>query len=356
MGDEGLEPIESATVVIRHGARSAIHDVVGTSNPHFDCSTSSASEELMAHFGSQDLKPAVSARNRCKPGQLVERGFAQQVTLGEFFRSQYGAGWTASARATNYQRTQASAAAFLWGFLGEKAPQHVDYFEDVRTEPMFGASRGGPACDRATALADAQREAFAITPRLRAANLTAFFSLGAIASADWSVTDVADGVYSSACELGQPSCVDSACLVDLDIVALLLDEADRAYCDRYRGDRGGAEATRLAMYPFLDEIRDGLFDASPRSLTLYAGHDTVVSPLAAALGFFDCRWPPLAARITFELLEGRSHVRVLFNGRDVTHRLAGCPPKRCPLEVFSDVVDTLLPRGAKTFAQACGEG
>ncbi|CAN0385483.1 unnamed protein product, partial [Hapterophycus canaliculatus] len=34
---------------------------------------------------------------------------------------------------------------------------------------------------------------------------------------------------------------------------------------------------------------------------LFSGHDTVVAPLLAALGAYDCRWPPYASHVAFEL-------------------------------------------------------
>jgi hypothetical protein len=124
----------------------------------------------------------------------------------------------------------------------------------------------------------------------------------------------------------------------------VMDDANRLFCERYTGNNGGLQATKLSLYPFMKEIRDKLFEsvtvekvgaASPR-LTLFSGHDTVIAPVLAALGVYHgdmCVWPPYASRIVFELYisasaymvapfkgysieDARSNVmiRVLYNG------------------------------------------
>lgn len=40
---------------------------------------------------------------------------------------------------------------------------------------------------------------------------------------------------------------------------------------------------------------------SATKFALFSGHDTVVAPLLAALGAYDCRWPPYASHVAFEL-------------------------------------------------------
>ena len=139
-------------------------------------------------------------------------------------------------------------------------------------------------------------------------------------------------------------------------------QADRAFCDRYMGAKGGLDATKLSIYPFLSEIVSSLraqadaYDPPPFSATaiinnansaakagssssssssspkphlnphpkaafsmltekhlkealrvkmgIFSGHDTVIAPVLAGLGVYsgqDCIWPPYASRIAFEL-------------------------------------------------------
>lgn len=43
-------------------------------------------------------------------------------------------------------------------------------------------------------------------------------------------------------------------LLFVPLALLLQKDADRYYCDRYSGMHGGYEATKLATYPFLQEV------------------------------------------------------------------------------------------------------
>lgn len=38
-----------------------------------------------------------------------------------------------------------------------------------------------------------------------------------------------------------------------------------------------------------------------KKFALFSGHDTVIAPLLAALSAYDCKWPPYASHIAFEL-------------------------------------------------------
>ncbi|CAM9307241.1 unnamed protein product, partial [Laminaria digitata] len=84
-----------------------------------------------------------------------------------------------------------------------------------------------------------------------------------------------------------------------------MSEADRQMCMKYVGAAGGGEAAALSLYPFTREIltnmRDVLSGKSAMKFALFSGHDTVIAPLLAALGAYDCRWPPYASHVAFEL-------------------------------------------------------
>jgi hypothetical protein len=156
--------------------------------------------------------------------------------------------------------------------------------------------------------------------------------------------------------------------------------------------------TDLAIYPFLREIvghlvasalgktlqESGLYSPreaasqslhsdTPKRLSLFSGHDSVIAPVLAALGIYEgplCLWPGYASRIVFELWRhkdaGRtgaavmsgaewgtyrglhsvyadmirvtkdadhsayahSFVRVFYNGQDVTQLIPECKAER----------------------------
>ena len=229
---------------------------------------------------------------------------------------------------------------------------------DVQRRPCHTGEDGkGIRCVRGSANAKRQREAW------RAGELAD--AVASIEDAAENPTDVADVAYSRHCEKTGCLSDEQGCVTGRRADALFR-LADKFYYGRYNGGDGGRAASRLGMHPFLSELlrnfRDDLQEKE-RRLRLYAGHDTVVAPLLAALGIFDGKWPPLASRIVFELREGGA-LRILFNGRDVSGEacgaaaaddLEGGPPgaRGCDVLAFEARVAALL-GGAASFDAACG--
>ena len=360
-GDEGGTDVTSVTVVVRHGARSGI----ATDTQDWSCRLGALKTHVQRWEAASgnELTPETS-NGTCKKGQLVARGFRQHKRLGAFLRSKYGGtAWQVTTRSTNYQRTKASASAFLDGFFGGRVPKDAwpSFRERASEEPMFGVEGEdgkGIRCVRAAAKAKQQREAW------RAGELAD--AVASIEDAAQNPTDVADVAYSRHCE--KTGCLrdEQGCVTGRRADALF-KLADKFYYGRYNGGDGGRAASRLGMHPFLSELLQNFKDdaapqSSERRLRLYAGHDTVVAPLLAALGVFDGKWPPLASRIVFELRAGGA-LRILFNGRDVSGEVCGSseddleggPPgaRGCHVAAFEARVAALL-GGAASFDEACG--
>ena len=231
--------------------------------------------------------------------------------------------------------------------------------ENAHEEPMFGVEGEdgkGIRCVRAAADAKRQREAWQPGELADA--------VASIEDAAWNPTDVADVAYSRHCEKTGCLSDEQGCVTGRRADALF-KLADKFYYGRYNGGDGGRDASRLGMHPFLSELLRNFKDdvgSKERHLRLYAGHDTVVAPLLAALGIFDGKWPPLASRIVFELREGGA-LRILFNGRDVSGEVCGAvgddleggPPgaRGCDVAAFEARVAALL-GGAASFDEACG--
>jgi len=169
----------------------------------------------------------------------------------------------------------------------------------------------------------------------------------------------ADVVLASLCDGGQLPCTKTGCM-DFKGLMALSSAAEGALCRRYYGR--GAEASRLMIQPFMQELVDRMYASvhgkGPR-FALYSGHDIVLSPVAAALRFFDCKWPPMGSHIILELWgSGTSHdpdaahVRVLYNGDSVTTKVPGCAQDPCPLAAFVGAARAAL-GGRRTHAEAC---
>lgn len=233
---------------------------------------------------------------------------------------------------------------------------------------------------------------------------------------DKFVTELADAAVPRLCHNEDLPCSSTGegCM-DEGLLGSLFDQADRAFCDRYTGSQGGLDATKLSIYPFLSEIIASLraqaeaYDPAPVAssaaaatkaakdkkrgpteqqlkeerrvkMGIFSGHDTVIAPVLAGLGVYtgaDCIWPPYASRIAFELWRpaprGASealapadwHVRVVYNGREVTQRVPACVreakarggrstsrTRMCSLDALASQVEGLIAPSA-TMADAC---
>lgn len=343
-GLEGLVDgydIVGVTVVIRHGARSAIHEALGTERGDYNCELSNLGKSML---GDWDCLPETTADGHCAPGQLLERGFRQHLWLGSMLGMRYDSSktWSWEARATNYQRTRASAAAFLNGFFfGVPGLHRVTVAPDESLEPMWGVEPNrGPHCS-----------ALSVSEYALSANVSVPREFG---FQDTRVIAVADALYTRACEMGQQVCATTTgnCLH----ADAILDAGDEVYDAQYNSNRASMQ---LGMYPLIREIVDGLdtlFDPATPHLAVLAAHDTVVAPLAAALNVFDGKWPPLATRLVFELwrdpIRGSRYLRVLYNGLDLTKQVPGCALSLCPQADFRAAVLAFL-NGEPNFQSAC---
>lgn len=183
--------------------------------------------------------------------------------------------------------------------------------------------------------------------------------------ADLSLADQADPLLAATCHgLDLPCDAQGPACPSPRTVLLAKEDADRQFCLRYEGSKGGREATRLAMQPVLKELVGRLHDMatgkpSAPVLALLAAHDTVLAPMVAALSGYDCRWPPYASRVVFELWRTPAHgpqqqhyVRLLYNGKTFSSATVHCKdssgsqeevlPGLVPLSCLQEYVDDLL--------------
>ncbi|CAM9205199.1 unnamed protein product [Scytosiphon promiscuus] len=345
----GLE-LRQLQVTIRHGDRSAIHDVPNSDEKKWKCQPFSDEVrrkwENVSRFTMQNVKgeplgrslvPEVYSEEElgdlgrefqgqadvlCKPGQLTETGIRQHLTLGDnmhkAYNSLFGGDLAAEeiyVRSTDYTRTLESAAAFLMSFIPGSSEITIMTDENENNEVMhgiglkaIGKEQGGSgpeeetsgACDRAARLAEHQIRTF--KPRRDvAADLRGLFGEEV---SGLKMTTVADSMHSLSCHNMTLPCSDEGC-VSATLALSVMAEADRQMCLKYNGAAGGGEATALSLHPFTSEIltnmREVLSGKSAMKFALFSGHDTVVAPLLAALGAYDCRWPPYASHVAFEL-------------------------------------------------------
>jgi len=328
-------------------------------------------------------------------------------------------------RSTDYPRTLQSAASFLSTFLPEKltsllsaADKKINIWttEDFNSEIMHGVGIKHEStrysdkvlaqawqCDEAIALANKQRQYFENTTMLSGKSmimhqLESFFG-NDIRS--MKITDATDPIHARICHRLPLPCSPKGC-VDPTMASDMISKSHAMYCGRYSGAQGGERATKLAMKPFLDKLLDDIMgalegEAGPSvplygeggraqdnwrrngegaPFSLYVGHDTVVSPVLAALGAFDCLWPPYAAHIVLEIWKDNDlhhHIRtaktpsqvgtihqyldafsfrLFYNGADRTRHVTGCPQSgggrrgggglACPFEVLHGLISGVV--------------
>ena len=409
-----------------------------------------------------------------EPGMLTTRGFMQHVVLGKSLAKSYEvllkgvhSPRNLYIRSTNYARTVQSVAALVLGLAPEiggaartthpalgvltSGPDalspgdgeskvviesHVDEEAEVmhgiglklssHTVDASGEKALTGSCDKAVSLAKAQKSAFSIAPSVQS-SLEALFTPRHLKNAAGGeegeaggggvrgrfVTDLADASVPHLCHNEELPCSsDGAGCMSEQLLGQLMVQADAAFCQRYTGTHGGAEATRLSIYPFLSEVLSNLKSQSaafvPSSskgakgakdakgkrmpppteaelkegqrvkLSIFSGHDTVIAPVLAGLGAYTgkaCVWPPYASRIAFELWRPKAlpsnpadvawYVRVVFNGKDISSVIPACVAERaaqknrstlktkmCSLAAISAQVESLL-RPASTLREAC---
>lgn len=294
-----------------------------------------------------------------RQGQLTTRGFMQLVELGEILNEKYKdlidkiivPSNDLYVRSTNYERTVLSVAALMTTLLpklggvkqskkGKLGQIIINTYLSEHKEVMHGlgmrqsshqVSHTGEAilqgeCKLSAINGINELKSF-VTKQSVNDSLQELFGAGV---KNRQITDLVDTSLPKLCHNKELPCSISnndKCLSE-SMLGDMMQEADRFFCNRYTGKDGGSKATRLATYPFINEILSNLKLSAMgdhQKLSLYAGHDTVISPVLASLGIYsqNCIWPPYASRISFELWQPKnkvndielSYIRVIFNGK-----------------------------------------
>ena len=379
---------------------------------------------LLSLLGQRPLFP--KNEEALAPGLLTTKGFAQQLTVGKrmsrtykkFLAAYVGDAGDIYIRSTNYQRTVLSAVGMLFGLLGGLLPGMKDHgsgrlridvlaneaketmhgvgerYSSHTIDPILGEKRIVGGCPKSADFAKQQRLSFVPSHVVTGAVEEAYTGSMSTKPAP-RVTELADAMLPCKCHSSPyprplSSTVNhSSHPTGESLLAAVMSEADRYFCQRYAGDRGGREATYLSIYPFLLELylhiagvstsTDGsvpVVHGSGESgvgvrLSVFSGHDTVIAPVLAGLGLYGapelglCNWPRYASHIIFEKwvhMGDKVGVKVVYNGFDLTEHIPTCQAATmregrrtespCPLHVFKEQIDSLL-MGQSSFEDSC---
>lgn len=394
--------LASAAAVIRHGARTP--QAAFECWPGFDASATAwqcEQPESKVALGGLDFdvvyggaRMVLGARTHCAAGQLLDEGRAQLRALGASLRAAYVGnnatiapllpeavprfGETGVAlRSSTAPRAMASGQELIVGLLTPpSAPgtaaavararaDHPIRWE-VAEHDMDWLWANPGACPRLDTIAAEAEAAFAADREAVAADKAARHAVAsAVGEGDLASlrgNPALDCLMASTCGASAQD-AGSSLPKALRVDGPLHEQAWTALQASFARLMLHANASwsKLAMARVLEELRahtrgavDGLL-GRPK-LALWSGHDSTIMPLLSALGVYDGLWAKYAANLLVEIwlpapgaqagAEGGArepHVRLLYDGKVITHRLAGCAPNAslCPFAAFEAVVAPL---------------
>lgn len=277
----------------------------------------------------------------CAITQLTPAGFLQTIRIGQALRSKYLSFLSdirkeeIYVRTTERSRTVQSAVGFLYGLLDT---DELPMFK-VSASTNFCSTKWTPigkcTCKKRTTLQKASK----LNETLR------------------NIPGIVDNLMAHKC-----NDVNS----DHPVSERLADEywtlLDRAGTLQLKNEEF-LKLHKLLAHPFLCELSLRMFNVTKDSklspkIALYSGHDLTIKSVLTALGLYDGRWPSFAARVVFELYEtpeGHHHIKILYNGIDVSDKAFFCRPN-CSLDNFVKFckIDNLnLFNSAKSYREAC---
>lgn len=356
-------------IVARHGDRSPSNLYIG-SPVFYDCGLVEGRDDARwtrlndfhrqslhqegrgkTHFVRFPIFPGGSSK-QCGLGQLTRTGFYQHRALGLQLWKRYAAALFQNftkrliadsmyVQSTDMSRTIQSAAAFLLGFLPDQQSLRrmviIHVSPGMRLEaPPPSITRVFEPCKYFSSFHKARLketdyyniERMKYHPLLE--RLSHMFHLDI--SNQPIVGKVFDSIRTRGCHSKDSPlpCYHDHC-IDYDFANKLFDFSDWAFTNAYTQN-----SSLVGLLPFLRHSVLALMEEvlqrreGAKKFVLSLGHDDVMTELLVALGIHIDYKMPYASRITFELWRAKDatlsdesayHVRVLFNGKPVTHRL-----------------------------------
>ena len=394
-----------AHIVLRHGDRTPTTVKRQLSYPeiHYKCSLDS--KELSSNWDYNPklwdnlndfplLSPIGNVRNgllslhpgsknqTCRPGDLTSKGFLQHLNLGTVMQAAYGQLFSGIemenevyVQSTDFRRTIRSAGAFLLGFI----PDAEKLRELVQIHVQPGTLNQAPPetvpetyriCNNILKLREAEkirsgyyrREKYL---RWMKDELVDLYGVNIHPNTPW--TEIFDHFITRGCH-SLPSDSGLPCTKEGDCADCILGKQMFDYADWCMSEKYPSNISLIATLPF---IKHSLLDPMERiireegptyKIMLTFTHDSMINQLMKGLGIPVKEWIPYASRLSFELWRdssaqesGRHFIRVLFNGRLVTHALSILIEGRKE-EIFSysKWKDSVMKLDVSNYNKLCG--
>jgi hypothetical protein len=302
--------------------------------------------------------------SRKEAAQVTKRGFMQNLKLGQFLAKRYASLIPHVAhtnqvyvRSSRSDRAVQSVAALLTGLLppmlNSTSRITLRYFNKMYHEVMMGIGKNHDVCSTIVQNSKTQQQ------MMRDKNKDISNAVSASQTA-----------YCNNEPLFCPTIEGSVRCLTPNTLAVLKSMNDRTMCQLFAGSMGGLRASELKAGPFMQDLKRHLKRAieitpssvSPERIVVYGGHSSILQLALVGLGVYRhiCANPPFGARVTFEVwdrnipgvtpvhkktsiprqLKGvdrkhifRRFVRVLYDGKDITHLIPSCVMKAEPDEI-----------------------
>lgn len=395
-----------AHIVLRHGDRTPTKANQQLSHPKVNYKCSLDSKDLSSNWEYNPklwdnlndfplLAPIGNARNGllslhpgssdqlCRPGDLTSKGFLQHLNLGNVMQAAYGQLLSGIdmenevyAQSTEFRRTIRSAGAFLLGFI----PDAGELRQLVKIHVQPGTLNQAPPetvpetyqkCKNLLKLREAEKTRNGYYTRENYLNwmkdeIFDIYGISSPPTTPW--TDIFDHFMTRGCH-SLPSHSVFPCTKDGDCVDCVLGKQMFDYADWCMSEKFPSNSSLIATLPF---IKHSLLDTMERimagentdqrryKIMLTFTHDSMINQLMKALGIHVKEWIPYASRLSFELWRDsgasesvRHFVRVLFNGRVVTHALSVSKGSKEEIIDYSKWKDSIMKLDVWSYNKLC---
>jgi hypothetical protein len=329
--------------------------------------------------GNLKLHPG-TGNQTCGIGDLTSQGFLQLLNLGSLMQMAYGQLFSGIdmkhelyVQATDFRRTIRSAGAFLLGFL----PNIKQFREIVNIHVQHGALNQAPPvtvpltykpCKALMHMRDKERQRNGYYTHEKELHwmhdkVVDLLKLKVHPKTPW--TEIFDPFMTRGCHSLHSShifpCTRDRVCVDCVLGKKLYDFADWSISEKYPPN-----SSAIAVQPFLKHsIHDTMEkmvskenDVEGRyKIMLTFTHDSMLNQLMKALGLPVKEWIPFASRLSFELWKAfggdKYFVRVLFNGKIVTHHLPYAVIETKEVVDFTKWKKSVIPVNLWTYNKLC---
>lgn len=395
--------LEAVVLMMRHGDRGPMKDFYKLSSVHCglnftDNDFQQYLDYMQSHIHSRPAHDAfrrfavLPKGNSCLPGRLTQFGALQQLRTGRLLRQAYVGQWNLLREnwtmdevvtvSTMVERTYQSAVSFLFGFLPNfdfmKLNLKVGLGSTLCYTKQFCHCPSADKLNRAVErekweLVNSHPAVQGLVEQVDSALHFRKYRSSSAAKPD----DIFDKLLVFVCHQTSLPCYSDSSCVSFEQLNNIISFLE------WRGKQLiKSENVRLfsvlTMHGFLMDLVQRLIDVRNRQkkhrFIFYSAHDKTLMPLMVALGFFDGNRPPFSSRLIWELYsrphskgERIYHLKIVYNGKDVTKRTSFCSPKKqdsanasrnpylCLLDTFVKFVriDYLKELNATSFRDAC---